>query len=176
MRSTIDGGGLAKIENCYIIVPGAGTITLNNLPDISDSKSAAYNDEPIMGRAFPLKTYSHSENRSISFTIHLFNLTSDDIETNLNYLRILESCVYPRASSNGAPFTPPPICKIRCGKLLGDNELCAVLKQYSVKFPTDVVWDEKTYMPMKIDIDTSWEVVYSATNLPGQERIMTLGM
>ena len=79
MRSTIDGGGLAKIENCYIIVPGAGTITLNNLPDISDSKSAAYDDEPIMGRAFPLKTYSHSENRSTSFTIHLFNLTSDAI-------------------------------------------------------------------------------------------------
>jgi hypothetical protein len=49
------------------------------------------------------------------------------------------------------------------------------LKSYSVKFPTDVVWDQDFYVPYKFDVDTSWDVVYRSSELPGQERIAQLG-
>lgn len=145
------------------------------LPDISDSKSANYNDEPVIGRSFPLKTYSHSDNRSISLQIHLFITKPDDAVTNLEYLRALESCVYPRDFVQSVPYQPPPVCQIFCGQLLGKDPLCVVLKQYSVKFPTDVAWDETYYTPWKFDVDTTWDVVYSSNALPGQERILAWG-
>ena len=62
---------------------------MNNLPEISDGKSAAYNDEPIMGRAFPLKTYSHSENRSISMTLHFYAIKKADLQDPKNKRNIV---------------------------------------------------------------------------------------
>jgi hypothetical protein len=176
-RATIPGGKLVPIQNCYILIPGANVpqITLNNLPDISDGKSASYNDEAIMGRSFPLKTYSHSENRNINLTLHFFTINKGDAATNLQYLRALESAVYPRTAASGLPFLPPPVCKIMCGKLLADQELCVVLRSYSVKFGTDVAWDADTYLPYKFDVETQWDVVYRSSDLPGQERILSLG-
>jgi hypothetical protein len=53
-----------------------------------------------------------------------------------------------------------------------DGFLCVVLKQYSVSFPTDVIWDEQTYLPYKFDVDLTWEVVYSNDTLPGQDQIL----
>jgi hypothetical protein len=152
-----------------------GAIVMTNLPDLSDAKSASYNDEPIMGRTMPMKTYSHSENRSISLTIHFAATNQDDLSQNLNDLRALESCVYPRTATSGLPFVPPPVCQIKCGQLLGKSALCVVLKSYSIKFPTDVPWDDITYVPYKFDVDTQWDVVYDTANLPGQERILQLG-
>lgn len=176
-KATIPGGDLINLENCYVFVPGRGRINLHALPDITDSKSASYNDEPIIGRSFPLKTYSHSENRSISMQLHFYVRKRSDIEENMLSLRALESAVYPRDSESGtnAPFVPPPICRIKCGALLADEELCVILKSYSVKFPTDVPWDEKTFIPFKFDIDLSWEVVYKTSELPGQFRILSTG-
>ena len=175
-KATISNGDLVNLADCYIFVPNFGPILIHALPDISDSKSAAYNDEPIIGRAFPLKTYSHSENRSISMQLHLHARKKSDLFNNLRVLRAVQSCVYPRDDNTGnSPFIPPVVCRIKCGKLLADNELCVVLKNYSVKFPTDVPWDEGTYTPWKFDIDTTWEVVYKSSELPGQDRIMNLG-
>lgn len=174
-KATNSDGVLNPIDNCWIAIPKFGIITMNNLPDISDSKSANYNDEPIIGRAFPLKTYSHSDNRSISVQIHLFVTQQSDVQTNIAYMRALESCVYPRNGISSAPYQPPPVCQIYCGQLLGENPLCVVLKQYSVKFPTDVAWDDTYYTPWKFDIDTTWDVVYSTNSLPGQERILSSG-
>jgi hypothetical protein len=99
-----------------------------------------------------------------------------DVDYNLKALRAIQSAVYPRESFNGAPFVPPPICRIKCGSLLADfGELCVILKQYSVKFPTEVAWEESQFVPFKFDIDTNWDVVYKSANLPGQERILALG-
>ena len=179
-KATLNGGPLTPISNCWIKVPmqsgGTHDIVMDNLPDISDSKSASYNDEPIIGRSQPLKTYSHSDNRSISIQIHLFVTSADDVQGNLQHLRALESAVYPRDNMGNAPFYPPPVCQIQCGYLLGEYPLCVVLKQYSVKFPTDVAWDEDFYTPWKFDIDTTWDVVYSSTDLPGQDRILNYGV
>jgi len=177
-KSTLPGGALVDISDCYIKIPvGAGemTFTLNNLPDISDSKSAAYNDEPVIGRASPIKTYSHSENRVISMQIHLFVTHPEDVNDNLFMLRALESAVYPRDKFGSAPFIPPPICKIKCGHLLALTELCVILKSYSVKFPTNVAWDEVKFTPYNFDVDTSWEVVYKNIDLPGQQYILFTG-
>jgi len=180
-KATTPSGDLIDLKECYIIIPvgtGFQKFTLSSLPEISDSKSAAYTDEPIIGRSFPLKTYSHSENRVISMQIHLFVRQKADVYFNLQILRALQSCTYPRNDKTGigAPYIPPPICQIKCGRLLGDISLCVVLKSYSVKYPTDVPWDEDTYTPWKFDIDTNWEVVYKSSDLPGQDRILQLGV
>ena len=178
MKATINAtGNLQDIGDCYITVPGFGDIILNNLPDISDTKSAQYNDTPVIGRSFPIKTYSHSENRSISIGIHLIVVDRGDINKNLGILRAIESAVYPMKGDGVNPFKPPPVCQIKCGSILGDGELCAVLRTYTVKFPPDVIWDTigGTLIPYKFDIETQWDVVYTADSLPGQEMILQDG-
>ena len=172
-------GQLNNIDNCYIDIPGAGKIEFNIMPEIGDSKSASYNDEPLIGRSFPLKTFSHGDNRVITWQIHLVVDTPASIERNLRYMRWLESAVYTRTSQAGAPFVPPPVCELKCGYLLAvDEAVCAILKSYSVKFPTDVAFDVDLYgtlCPYKFDIDTTWDVVYSSDDLPGQDRIVQIG-
>ncbi len=186
--ATIKGGPLVPIENCYIIVPYDGDfvdsrfvknkefkIVLKNLPEISDSKSASYSDEVVIGRSSPLKTYSQSDNRVISMQLHMVVSVPSDIQYNLMALRALQSATYPRDGKETAPFIPPPICRIKCGYLLGFQEICVILKNYSVKFPTEVAWEENTFVPFKFDIDTSWDVVYKSSALPGQEKIFVFG-
>ena len=185
MRATEMGGQLKPLDKCWIKVSGisGGKITFKNLPDISDTKSAEYSDENVIGRASPIKTYSHSSSRQISITIHCVVTCQKDIGEYLDNLRLLQACVYPSPEkTSSAPFAPPKICQIKCGKLLsgGKNQadetgVCCVLKSYNVKFPIDVAWDEETYLPWKFDIDTSWEVVYSSDDLPDDTRIRRLG-
>jgi hypothetical protein len=62
--------------------------------------------------------------------------------------------------------------------MLADEELCVILKNYSVKFPTDVVWYSATeydYIPIKFDVDLQFEVVYSNSSLPGASKIISSG-
>lgn len=176
--ATIIGGELNPITDCYVIIPPGfpkdNPLKMKVLPDISDTKSATYSDEPIMGRSFPLKTYSHSDNRAITMQMHMIVSAPSDVDYNLRALRAIQSVVYPREGVS-TPFLPPPICRIKCGRLLADEDLCVVLKSYSVKFPTEVAWDEETFVPFKFDIDTNWEVVYKSSDLPGAERIFTVG-
>lgn len=175
------GGGLNPISDCYVIIPTNNEsepefkLVMKVLPDLSDTKSATYTDETLMGRSFPIKTYSHSDNRSIGMAIHMIVSEASDIYYNISALRAIQSAVYPRYGMANAPFAPPPICRIRCGKLLSEDELCVVLKNYNVKFPTEVPWDEETFTPFKFDIDTTWEVVYKSSDLPGSERIFSYG-
>lgn len=157
---------------------------MNNLPDIGDSKSAVYNNEPIIGRSVPLYTFSHSGDRTISLQIHLFVIEPQDAEQNLQILRIVQSAIYPQEDSNKVfPYLPPPVCRLKCGSLLtsGSEHLCVVLQSYNVKFPTEVAWHDSdytgssTYCPYRFDIDTTWLVVYSSEDLPYQSRIVTSG-
>lgn len=201
MKAT-SSGRLNKLEQCQIVIPipdargmgsgpsisGSGMsqeyiLSMNNLPDISDSKSAVYNNEPIIGRSTPLYTYSHSGDRTLNIQIHFFIVEPGDAEKNLLALRVIQSAVYPREDSAGTfPFLPPPVCRIKCGSLLtaGQDHLCAVLQSYNVKFPPDVAWHESqdgisTYCPYRFDVDTTWLVVYSSEDLPFQSRIVTSG-
>ena len=184
MTKATDGSGdLIPIANCWIKIPGGegdSKIILNNLPDISDSKSAAYSDEPIIGRSMPLKTYSHSENRVISTKLHFFITKKSDAALNLRYLRRIESALYPQESDLFAPYKPPVVCELQCGALLatsGTNPapVCAILLSYNVTFPTDVAWDKETYCPYKFDVDCQWHVVYATNDLPWNSDIITKG-
>ena len=80
MRATIKGGKLKPIEECYISsdLDAGGTLysmgesdklVFDNLPEISDQKSANYTDESAIGRSAPFKNFAYSENRSISVEI-----------------------------------------------------------------------------------------------------------
>ena len=181
MYATNPKGLLTEIPECVLTIPngdGKGKsceIILNNLPDISDTKQAHYNNEAIMGRSFPLYTYSYSGDRGISISFHFFILKKQDGIDNINNLRKIQSAVYPREGEKGAPFTPPVICQFKCGKLLGETPLCLILQSYSVKFPTDVAWDEETYCPYKFDVETSWLTVYTSEELPDQSQIIKSG-
>jgi hypothetical protein len=193
--ATMSNGVLTEIEDCYIIVPnpnpnfGGSNCSLSEfsanstkctslkipmriLPDISDSKGATYNDESVIGRSYPMKTFSHGDNRAISWTAYFMICSPGDARNNLIYLRAIQSAVYPRSGEGGAPYSPPPVCVLSCGKQFTNSKsVCAVLRNYSVKFPTDVPWDEETYLPYKFSVDMSWEIVYSSNNLPGSTRI-----
>lgn len=202
MVKATNQGKLNPVDQCFIDIPiaqaigpvqntggcnsgvlGVHRVCLNNLPDLSDTKSAIYNNEGIIGRSFPLYTYSHSGDRQINMQIHFFAIDSTDIAKNIQDLRAIQSAVYPRTGVSGAPYRPPPVCRIQCGALLSGNpqqdtpqdDLCVFLQSYSVKFPTEVAWDEQFYVPYRFDVETSWLTVYTSEDLPFQDRIFRSG-
>lgn len=167
-RGTENSGRLAVLPNCKIITP-CGTICLRILPDISDSKAAHYAPENAIGRSSPLITYAYSEPRMINTELHFMTTVTDDINDNWRAIRIIQSLVYPgtAVADGAAPFTPPPVVKFICGGLLdGSNGLCLILKSYNIRYPTNVAWDEQTYLPYQFSISCNWEVVYACKNLP----------
>lgn len=180
MKATVNGD-LREIPDCSIVIPSESsnshTIKLKILPEITDSKGAVYNDEPVIGRAFPIKTFSHGENRTVGMKLHFAIIKDSDASTNLEHLRAIQSAVYPRGGTNSKPYMPPPLCQIKCGQLLSKSYLCAVLRSYSVAFDTSVAWysdenGEGIYLPFKFDVDCNWEIVYPSESLPGQDSIM----
>lgn len=188
MQATAPGGMLQPLDKCYIKIKSK-TIQFKSIPDISDQKSAEYTDEAVIGRASPMKTYSHSGKRTINLELYFYITEANDPTTNLENLRWIASACYPEDISGGGgpgapvqangqggvPFIPPPVCKLRCGDLLATQDLCVVLMSYSVKFPRDVAFDEDTYCPWFFQVSTSWEVVYKSSDLPGQDRIVQFG-
>jgi len=175
MKATLPNGALRPLDDCYITSYDIGLdLKMKILPDISDSKSANYGDETAIGRSFPIKNYAYSENRSLSWTVHFMVCQEGDQEEIMDSLRMLEACVYP--TQDKTPYAPPPLCHIKCGDLLAkDKELCCVLRSYSVKFPTDVAWDEVGYIPYKLDVDLTFEVVYDSAELPYAADIVASG-
>jgi len=165
-----------KPIDCTITVPGAGDLQPRILPEVTDSKSATYNDEPIIGRSFPVKTYSHSDNRSIGMKWHIVIVDEETKSEAIRQLKAFQSCVYPIDGQGQTPYEPPSICTIDCGEILsagsGGATLCVVLKSYSVSYPTDVAWDEDDLIPYKFDIDLQWDVVYATSDLPGSDKII----
>lgn len=189
MRATEADGRLAILEHCRLTTP-YGDVCLRILPEITDSKSATYANEPIIGRTTPMVTYSYSDPRTISTEFIFMITTCSDIEDNLRYKRIIESLVYPGDESANAPYTPPPVSQFKCGQLFArekdpcDDEdsaedgVCVILKNYSIRYPTDVAWDAAdiggntpTYLPYRFSISCSWEVVYACRNLPTSNKI-----
>ena len=184
-------GTLNPLCKCWMRIPnydnsvfgsGDGKIILRVLPEISDSKTAAYNDEPIIGRSFPLKTFSHGENRVINMNCPFIVTTKQDISRNIADMKALESAVYPRDGVGNNPYQPPPVCELQCGSLLASKPpfhtpapICVVLRSYSVSFPGEVPWDQAFYLPYRFTINLQWEVVYISKDLPGQEQILSAG-
>ena len=85
---------LVEVPNCDINVPGSDAITFFSLPEISDNKTASYNQENVIGRSSPIKIYNYSEERQISFRFSLYILKSGDDRRNLRIIRALQSATY----------------------------------------------------------------------------------
>ena len=187
MKATNGVGKLNKIEDCYISSTMAGNGNLyasdnaiqmyfDNIPDISDKKSAKYNDETGIGRSAPIKAYANSDNRNISVECHFFvqeKSGSRSAKTILATLRWLEAHTYPE--DDPAPYSPPPIMKIKCKEILSTLPLCVVLLDYNVKFDSSVPWDEETGIPYKVDVSLNFEVVYNSSELPYAQDIRVTG-
>jgi hypothetical protein len=184
MKSSPINGAIQYIPNCRLRIPNSASssgvyeIGFKVLPEISDSKSASYSDETTIARAFPIKTFSHGENRSINVKFTFIVQEDSDAVKNLQDLRAIQSAVYPRGGTTSRPYVPPPICQFKCGSLLSASYLCMVMKSYSVNFPTDVAWYSSadghgTYVPYKFEVSCDFDVVFPSVYLPGQEKIIT---
>ena len=180
-NATDRNGNLIEIFDCYIRASGdpAVKIVMNNLPEISDSKSATYSEETAMGRSVPIKAFAQGSSRKIGWKMIVIAPSNDEQLKAINNLRFLESCVYPKADpSNLLPYIPPRVLSIKCGRLLSDSELSVILTDYSVDFPTDQPWSYYTntlYLPYKFTLSLTFEVVYDSRQLPGADRIIRLG-
>ena len=166
-------------EKCKIsIYAGAEAvdIVMQSIPELSDQKGAQYSDESAIGRSAPYKTYQNSENRSISWTSHFIVTKQSDIQKYIGYIRTVQAAVYPYDGANnntgGAPYAPPPLCKIQCGSLLSKEPLNAVLKSYDIKYDTSVPWDEETFLPYKFDLSLTFDIIYNQSSLPNADLIL----
>ena len=99
MPKATTSSGLIEISDCFISTD-SGTVTMQALPEITDSKGATYAPENIIGRSTPLLTYSHSDARTISWEIPFYITDQDDIDKNIKSIYLLESLVYPQGSSD----------------------------------------------------------------------------
>lgn len=181
MKSTQPNGFLNTLNNkCYIEIPGHQTIHLRILPEISDRKSAKYSDESVIGRSTPLKSYSHSDNRTLSLKLQFLSLNKYELQENLYNYYAISSLTYPRSGEEiQGPYAPPSICKLRCGDMLrpvnfvgGNPGLSVILDSYDLNIPKDIVRDDETLIPYYFTLSTTWNVVYPAGNLPNQEDVM----
>lgn len=173
MNATDRSGRLKPIsQKCFLQIGSTPPIYFNNLPDLGDSKSANYEATPVIGRASPIMAYSNSEIRNISCSINLFVQSQSDCKLNLAILRTIQSAVYP-TTGPGAPYYPPPLCKLQCGSLLSEKPICCIMKDYNVKFPTDVPWDAETLCPYRMEISMTFEQVFSSQSLPNSDLILS---
>lgn len=170
MNATDESGHLTLIPDCYLQI-GSFTYNFNNLPEIGESKSASYNDESVIGRSTPIKTYANSDNRSFSLSFSLVVQDKSDFKRNLRVVRYVQGAVYPRLGA-GAPYFPPIVCKLKCGKLLSNEPICCVMKDYNIKYPTDVPWDRETLCPYKMEISINFDQVFASNRLPNYDTIL----
>ena len=187
MLGSQQNGKLTPIEKCYLESDLTGgqlystgessRLVFDNLPDISDKKSAKYNDETAIGRTAPFKVYAYSENRTISLDCHFYvqeESGPQSAQAIKDTLYWLEAHVYPKRPT-GSTYIPPPILKIRCYDLLSEKDLCVVLNSYNVKFDPQVPWDDDNGMPYKLDVTLDLEVVYKSADMPYAEDIAETG-
>ena len=174
MKATAPGGKLNPIPNCTITIGGT-VIQLKALPEIDDNKQANYDNEDGIGRTQPFLTYRSSGFRTIGLNLHFYVTASEDIDEIWGYIRALQSTVYPNP---GDPYSPPSICQIQCGDIFQDvngDHICAVCTSCGVKYGTETAWYKGSYLPCKVDINTSWYVTYANSQLPGADQILALG-
>lgn len=177
LSTTTDRGLLKPIPDCWVQFGDQeeDRIELYALPEIGESKGAEYSDQPIQGRAAPVKTYAGSSNRTISFVMHLYVTTEQDIFRNLVTIRRIASLVHPEYNNT---YLPPRVARLKCGRLLSDDPdgVPVVLKNYDITYETEIQWfyseNFQTYMPLHVAINTEWDVVYSWTSLPGADDVL----
>lgn len=186
MKATSTFGAANKLQLAQIVVPVRRTgiaaigstyetIDFYALPELNTSKTSEFANENIIGRSFPIKSYVSSGDRTIGLKCPFFAQRKEDIAKNWKILRLLESTVYPDDDTTVFAYIPPPICLVRVGYLLtaeNNGFLSVVIRSVTPSYPTDVAWDESTYLPYAFEIDLQMEVIFANNRLPGQNRII----
>lgn len=119
----------------YIAVQQSGsneyyTISIPNYPDeISDSGSANYSEENILGRSSPLISYTGTGFREVQFSFDIHREEFNGID---KLLRIARSSVYP---NYGTSYMKPTITSVR----LGDFYARGVTRSYGFTWKKPIV-------------------------------------
>lgn len=139
-----DGGGATISSDCWIIVYHSDDIQSEYLPmypdEVSDSQSAIWSSQQIIGRSSPIVAYTGTDARKISFnmTLHREMSTSykykDDIE---DIIKLIRSALYPKYMTVG--LIPP---KIRV--VLGELAVDGILENASFNWKKPII--DKKYM------------------------------
>ena len=176
-------GGNNRIVTSFIVVLNRGVgfpvkdiIPFQFMPNsIRDSKNAVYNDIPIIARSVPVKNYSYSGARTISFTLEFFASPEAGpstifspliIKTRIDALRAL---VYPDYS--GFIVKPPPRCIVMVGLQLAFMGIC---KSVNVNYSNQSPWDLfPVVLAHHATIDLTFE---EALNIPLSNTEVRLGL
>ena len=112
------------------------------MPDtITDNKSAVFNDINIIARSSPIKSYSHSSARQISFKLEFFAKpekgqlvpTPGMIKKTVDTLRSLVSPTYLQFK-----ILPPPKCLVIVG---GQIAFVGICKSVGVSYSNNSPWE-----------------------------------
>ncbi len=123
-------------------LPVKDVIPFQFMPDsIGDSKSAIYNDVNIIARSMPVKNYSHSAARMISFTLDFFTSPEQGtraispllLKTRIDACRAL---LYP--DYGFFSIKPPPRCIVHIGAQVAFLGVC---KSVNVSYSNQSPWD-----------------------------------
>lgn len=203
MNATTRYGALQTIAGMFIEIPSAkldiphfvheptraiqdlkeGATTTNRiyfetLPEITENKSATYNDEIVLGRSSPVKTFAHGDNRVITLTMNFIATHESDFIRYRQYMFAIASAAHPRYEQG---YAPPDICKIQIGGILGNDPVSCVLRNYDFNTENTTFWYDRDaqdeaernamYMSMRFSINTNWDVVYSYESLPSNTDV-----
>lgn len=181
MIATNSTGYLQDIPDCYLTIPGgtdvvgsngsSRTINFKILPKISESKTANYAGQEVMGRVVPISAYANSGNRTISISMDFYALDDIQLEENIVNKYAIRSALCPKSLNTFIPFSPPSICQFKCGNVLDNKPTCMALTSFSWEAPVDVAWSDKWIHPYYFTVRTEWFEVYTYEDLPGQEAI-----
>ena len=174
--------GNNPFTSCFIIVLSRGIgfpvqdiIPFQFMPQlITDSKTAFFNDVPIIARSSPIKNYSGSGSRTIQFTLEFFaapeqgldGITPLLIKTRIDACRAL---TYP--DYTGFVMKPPPRCIIHIGNQVAMLGIC---RNVSVSYNGDSPWD---IAPVSLSHHASVSLTFEeALNIPLDNIETRLGL
>lgn len=149
----------------YIFVYESGNYSnkyqmdLPNYPDeISDSGSANYSEESLLGRSSPLVSYTNTGFREVSFSfdVHREELDSNGID---KLLKIIRASVYPTYKDTAA--LRPTITVVR----LGDFYVKGITKSYSFTWKKPIIDDKYQVCTISMTISHVIDKAYSMSDI-----------
>lgn len=132
---------------------------------VSDGKQANWNDQEIIGRSHPIKGYSSSGSRTLSFSLEFFAALhqSDAIRDVQGECDKLQSLQYPEY---GALIFPPSRVYAKVGSL----SIYGICSQCDIEYPDNGPWEVTgSYKPMYATASLTFEEV-SDSPLSASER------
>lgn len=164
MKATSGTGNLEIIKDIIFEI-GGEKADIYAVPEISESKSAKYNDIGIMGRSTPLKSYSYSDNKSIDVTFFCHSIDAITLEANKKLLRMVRSSVYPVYSG----YVPPKVGYLKIFDIL-ENDI--VGNSYSLTYGNQYAWKDEQ-LPIYMEIRANFHAVWPHSDLPGFDDIIS---